>query len=311
MVKYILHRLLQLIPVILVLSFLTYGLLYLAPGDPALMKLKAGGIAPSPEALEKTRQEMGLDKPFLQRYADWLVDVIHGDLGTSYKDGTSVAGKMQRATKYTLILTGSALLLSLILALPLGILAALLYRKLPDHLIRFAAFIGCAVPTFLAGLLLIYFLCIRVQLLPVISRGTAKGLILPSCAMALSIAGEYIRQIRGETLEQMSQSFVLAERVRGDREWIVIVKNVLRNASLSLTTILGLSFAGLLGGSVVTETIFMWPGLGKMAMDAISNRDYPVVQGFVLWMSVIYIIVNLVTDIVYRLVDPRIKEAKG
>ena len=163
-------------------------------------------------------------------------------------------------------------------------------------------------PTFLAGLLLIYFLCIRVQLLPVISRGTAKGLILPSCAMALSIAGEYIRQIRGETLEQMSQSFVLAERVRGDREWIVIVKNVLRNASLSLTTILGLSFAGLLGGSVVTETIFMWPGLGKMAMDAISNRDMPLLQGTILFTTVIVILGNLIADLLYSVLDPRIRK---
>lgn len=308
MAKYIVRRLLQLIPVMLVLSFITYALLYLAPGDPAEMRLKAGGITPTDEMLEKVREDMGLNEPFLQRYFHWLGGALRGDLGNSYKDGAPVAGKMQRATKYTLILTGTSVVLSLLIALPLGVLSALLHRKLPDHLIRLAAFIGCAVPTFLASLLLIYFFCIRMKLLPVISKGTAKGLILPSAALAVSMAGEFIRQIRTETLDQLQQSYVIGARVRGDRESVILIKNVLRNASLSLITILGLSFATLLGGSIVTEMIFMWPGLGKLVMDAISNRDYPIVQGFVLWMSMIYVIVNLITDISYRLVDPRIRE---
>lgn len=308
MLKYISKRLLQLIPILLGLTFLTFALMYIAPGDPASMKLKAQGIAPTDEMLAHARDEMGLNDPFLTQYGRWLSGALRGDLGTSYKDGTKVIDKMVRATKYTVILAVSAIVLSVAVSVPLGILSAVRHDRLVDYLIRFITFIGNSLPRFLVAVLLMYVLCVRWKLLPVMANGTIRGLLLPTIAMSLGMSCDFIRQLRAEILEQMSQGYVIGERARGDRERIILIKNVLHNSMITLLTLLGLSIAGLMGGSVVVETIFMWPGLGKMVMDAITNRDYPVIQGFVMWMSTIYILINLLTDVSYRWLDPRIQE---
>lgn len=215
---------------------------------------------------------------------------------------------MVRATKYTVILAVSAIVLSVAVSVPLGILSAVRHDRLVDYLIRFITFIGNSLPRFLVAVLLMYVLCVRWKLLPVMANGTIRGLLLPTIAMSLGMSCDFIRQLRAEILEQMSQGYVIGERARGDRERIILIKNVLHNSMITLLTLLGLSIAGLMGGSVVVETIFMWPGLGKMVMDAITNRDYPVIQGFVMWMSTIYILINLLTDVSYRWLDPRIQE---
>ena len=306
--KYIAKRLLHLVGILIALSFLTFLLMYLAPGDAAVKKLNAQGIAVSQEVLEKTRADMGLDRPFLVQYGDWARKALRGDLGTSYKDGTSVAGKLGKALGYTAKLALGSMLLSLLISLPLAVFTALKKDSVPDYILRFLSFVGNSLPNFLISVLLMYFLCVRVRLLPVVAEQSFKGLILPCAALSIPMIGRFLRQFRAEILEQLGKSYVSGARSRGVKERYVLIRNVLHNASISILTIVGLSIGTLFGGSVVIETIFRWPGLGKLAMDAITNREYPVIQGFVLFTAVVYVGVNLLTDIAYHWIDPRVRQ---
>ena len=305
--KYIGRRLLHLIWIMAAVSFLTFLLMYLAPGDAALKKLNAQGVAVSQEVLEQTRESMGLDRPFLVQYGDWVLHALRFDLGESYKDGFPVAGKLLKALRYTAILAGASLLLALLVALPLSLLSALKKDSLLDNLTRIFSFVGNSLPNFLISVLLMYFLCVKARLLPVAAQENLRGLILPCLALSIPICGRFIRQFRAEFLEQLGRSYVSGGELRGLKRRYVL-KNVLHNASITILTVVGLSIGSLLGGSVVIETIFRWPGLGKLAMDAITNRDYPVIQGFVLFTSAVYVLVNLFTDICYRWIDPRLRK---
>ncbi len=305
--KYIGRRLLHLIWIMVAVSFLTFLLMYLAPGDAAMKKLNAQGVAVSQEVLEATRESMGLDRPFLVQYGDWALRALRLDLGESYKDGFPVAGKLMKAMRYTAVLTVAGLLLALAVALPLSLLCALKKDSPVDNLTRIFSFVGNSLPNFLISVLLMYFLCVRTRLLPVVAEESLRGLILPCLALSIPICGRFIRQFRAAFLEQLGRPYVSGSRTRGVRERYVW-KNVLHNASISILTVTGLSVGTLLGGSVVIETIFRWPGLGKLAMDAITNRDYPVIQGFVLLTSTVYVLINLVTDICYRWIDPRLRK---
>ena len=306
--KYIAKRLLHLVGILIALSFLTFLLMYLAPGDAATKKLNAQGIAVSREVLEKTRADMGLDRPFLVQYGDWTLHVLRGDLGTSYKDGTSVAGKLTKAVGYTAQLALGALVISLVISLPLAILTALKKDTPLDYAVRFFSFIGNSMPNFLISVLLMYFLCVRARLLPVVADKSLKGLLLPSLALSIPMIGRFLRQFRAEILEQLGKSYVSGAVTRGVKDRYILFRNVLHNAAIPILTIVGLQIGTLFGGSVVIETIFRWPGLGKLAMDAITARDYPVIQGFVLLTAVIYVMVNLLTDVAYHWIDPRIRQ---
>ncbi len=298
---------LHLVGILIALSFLTFLLMYLAPGDAATKKLNSQGVAVSQEVLEATRKEMGLDRPFLVQYGDWAMKVLRGDLGNSYKDGQSVAGKLAKAMGFTAQLALSSLLISLLISLPLAILTALKKDSLPDHILRFFSFIANSLPNFLISVLLMYFLCVKARLLPVVADKSFKGLLLPSLALSIPMVGRFLRQFRAEVLEQLSQSYVSGAVSRGVKSRYILYRNVLHNASITILTVVGLQIGTLFGGSVVIETIFRWPGLGKLAMDAITNRDYPVIQGFVLFTAVVYVVVNLLTDIAYHWVDPRVR----
>ena len=307
MKKYIGKRMLHLVGILIALSFLTFLLMYLAPGDAATKKLNSQGVAVSQEVLEATRKEMGLDRPFLVQYGDWAMKVLRGDLGNSYKDGQSVAGKLAKAMGFTAQLALGSLLISLLISLPLAILTALKKDSLPDHILRFFSFIANSLPNFLISVLLMYFLCVKARLLPVVADKSFKGLLLPSLALSIPMVGRFLRQFRAEVLEQLSQSYVSGAVSRGVKSRYILYRNVLHNASITILTVVGLQIGTLFGGSVVIETIFRWPGLGKLAMDAITNRDYPVIQGFVLFTAVVYVVVNLLTDIAYHWVDPRVR----
>ena len=307
MTKYAGKRLLQLIPLLLGLTFLVFTLLYIAPGDPAQRKLTAQGIAVSEQVLEQTREEMGLNRPFLVRYGDWLLGVLQGDFGTSYKDGMPVLPKLMRGMGNTLTLAVSSLLLALAVSVPLGVLTAARRGRAIDHLVRLLTFVGNAMPNFLLSVLLMYFLCIRVNLFPVIAAGTAQGLFLPTLALAIPMSSRFIRQIRAEVLEELGKPYVAGALARGVAMRTVLVHDVLRNTLSGVLTIVGLSVGTLMGGSVVVETIFRWPGVGKLVMDAITARDFPVIQGFVLLMAVIYVVINLLTDLSYHALDPRVE----
>lgn len=306
--KYIAKRLLHLAGILIAVSFLTFLLMYLAPGDAAVKKLNAQGIAVSQEVLDRTRADMGLDRPFLVQYGDWAWKVLRGDLGASFKDGTSVAGKLGKAMGYTALLALGSLALALLVSLPLALLTVLKKDTAADYILRFFSFVANSLPNFLISVLLMYFLCVRTRLLPVVADKSLKGLLLPAAALSIPMIGRFLRQFRAEILEQLGKSYVVGARTRGVKGRYILYRNVLHNASISILTIVGLSVGTLFGGSVVIETIFRWPGLGKLAMDAITNRDYPVIQGFVLFSAAVYVLVNLVTDIAYHWIDPRVRQ---
>ncbi|MBR2800698.1 MAG: ABC transporter permease [Oscillospiraceae bacterium] len=310
MAKYIGKRLIHLIGIMIAVSFLTFLLMYLSPGDAAAKKLNAQGVAVSEEIIEKTRESMGLNRPFLVQYGDWALHALQGDLGESYKDGFPVSGKLVKGLRYTAILALTSMALALVVALPLSILTALKKDTLLDDITRLFSFIGNSLPNFLISVLLMYFLCVRAHLLPLVANESIKGLLMPCLALSIPICGRFIRQFRAEFLEQLGKPYVSGAMLRGVKRRYVL-KNVLHNSSISILTIVGLSIGTLFGGSVVIETIFRWPGLGKLAMDAITNRDYPVIQGFVLFTSTVYVVINLLIDICYSWVDPRLRKMEG
>lgn len=310
MAKYIVKRLIHLIGIMIAVSFLTFLLMYLSPGDAAAKKLNAQGVAVSEEIIEKTRESIGLNRPFLVQYGDWALHALQGDLGESYKDGFPVAGKLVKGLRYTAILALTSMALALVVALPLSILTALKKDTLLDDITRLFSFIGNSLPNFLISVLLMYFLCVRAHLLPLVANESIKGLLMPCLALSIPICGRFIRQFRAEFLEQLGKPYVSGAMLRGVKRRYVL-KNVLHNSSISILTIVGLSIGTLFGGSVVIETIFRWPGLGKLAMDAITNRDYPVIQGFVLFTSTVYVVINLLIDICYSWVDPRLRKKEG
>lgn len=306
--KYVGKRLLSLVPILLGITFLTFLLLYIAPGDPAQKRLSSNsGVAVTQEQIDNMREEMGLNRPFLVQYGSWLGHALTGDLGTSYKDSMPVSGKLGPAFKRTLILAGVSLLISLLVSIPTGILSAVYRGSFWDHLFRWLSFVGNSLPNFLLSILLMYFLCIKVDLFPVIATGSVQGLFLPALALAIPMASRFVRQIRAEVLEEIGRDYVTGLTARGVRSSWVLFRNVLRNSMSSIMTIVALAVGTLMGGSVVVESIFNWPGIGKLAMDSITARDYPVIQGFVLIMAVVYVLVNLFTDLFHHWLDPRVE----
>lgn len=306
MISFTGKRLLQLIPIILGVTFLTFALLYLAPGDPAQSRLLAQGTVVSDEALETMRDSMGLDEPFLIQYGSWLKDLLTGNLGSSYHDDQPVFEKLKRAAIPTIQLTVLTMVITVLISIPLGILMAVKQNKWIDNLVQMLTFIGNSIPNFMISLLLIYFICLKWKLLPVVSKDGFKGIILPVTTLVIMQSSKFIRQVRAEILEQMDKEYVLSAQVRGVKGSYILYKNVLHNSMITIITILGLSIGTLLAGTAVIETIFSWPGLGKLVIDSISYRDYPVIQGFVVIMATVYVLINLITDICYKILDPRI-----
>lgn len=305
--KYIAKRLLHLALILFAISFITFALLYIAPGDPAEKKLAAQGMAIDPEVLQATREKLGLDQPFIIQYFSWLGRLFQGDLGTSYKDNLAVSYKIGEGLKLTVQLTITSLLLALGISIPLGIMTAVHKNSVFDTIIQVLAFIGNSLPSFLISVLLIFFLCIKIKAFPVIANNSFQGLFLPSISLAIPMIGSFTRQIRAEILEQLSKPYITGCEIRGVKRRLILIKNVFYNAISPIATLVGMYIGGLMGGSVVIETIFRWPGIGKLVMDSIEARDYPVIQGFVLIMATIYVLINLGTDILYRAIDPRIE----
>lgn len=304
--KQVAKRILELIVILIVLSFLTFLLMYLAPGDPAEKRLSSQGVAVTKEVLQAEQERMGLLRPFMVRYGEWLGGIMHGDFGVSFKDDMPVAPKLAAGLKNTTILALASLILSLLVSIPLGILSAVKKNSVLDHIVRLLSFIGNALPNFLISVLLMYFLCIQLNLFPVVATGSIQGLCLPALSLAIPMSGRFTRQIRTEIMEQLGQEYVTGLRLRGVREKDILLRNVLRNASGHIFTIVALQIGTLMGGSVVIETIFRWPGIGKLVMDSINARDYPTIMGFVLIMGTIYVVINFISDILYHVLDPRL-----
>ncbi len=307
MKKQIAKRIAELIIILIVLSFLTFLLMYLAPGDPAEKRLSSQGVAVTKEVLQAEQERMGLLRPFMVRYGEWLGGIMHGDWGVSFKDDMPVAPKLVSGLRNTTILAFSSLILALIISIPLGIASAVKKNSVLDHIVRILSFIGNALPNFLISVLLMYFLCIVLNLFPVVADGSLQGLCLPALSLAIPMAGRFTRQIRTEVMEQLDQEYVTGLRTRGVREKDILIHNVFHNASGHIFTIIALQIGTLMGGSVVIETIFRWPGIGKLVMDSINARDYPTIMGFVLIMGTIYVVINFISDILYHVLDPRVE----
>ncbi|WP_233531198.1 nickel ABC transporter permease [Paenibacillus alkalitolerans] len=300
-------RLTQLIVVLFVLSLVTFTLMKLAPGDPVRAILKPDEFVVTESAEEELRKELGLDQPFLVQYGQWLSKVIRLDLGTSYLTGKPVSELIASRLPVTLQLAAGALAVILLIAFPLGVLAARYAGGWPDHISRLLALAGASVPSFWLGLLLIYFFAYKLKWLPSMGFGTVPQMILPSFALGFAFAAMYARILRAGLLESISQDYVLAARARGVPEWRIVTLHATRAALLPVITLIGLNIGTMLGGAVVIEVIFSWPGLGSMVMSAILGRDYPVIQGFVLFTGVVVALVNLAVDLSYRVIDPRIR----
>lgn len=293
---------------LIIVSFISFALMNLSAGDPAEIILTSQGTVVTPELLESVRVDMGLDQPFITQYFNWLKDIIHGDFGTSYASGRSVIVEMNEHLPYTIKLSGSAMLLTLIISIPLGILSAIKKDKFLDRFIRVFTFVGNSIPGFLLALILLLIFSLKLKLLPILSGSGAKSIILPSVTLAVAMTSKYIRQIRATVLEELDKGYVKGARSRGIKESVILYKDVLKNIMITIITLTGLSIGSLMGGTAVVESIFVWPGVGSLALSAIANRDYPVIQAYVLWMAVMFIIVNLITDLLYKIIDPRVRE---
>ena len=305
--KYIGKRFLQLIPVLLGITFLSFAMMR-AAGSDAIIELYGDKGAVAQEIIDAKRAELGLDQPFLVQYGSWLKGLLTGDMGVSYVSGKDVFGTFVSKLPATLLLTALSIGATVIISIPLGIWAAVKHDRFTDYFLQFFSFIGNSLPNFFVALLLMQLFSIKWKLLPVISGGTTlQSAILPTLTLAIAMSAKYMRQVRAAVLEELNKDYVLGAAARGVRGRVILWKSVLKSAMLTILTLLALSIGSLLGGTAIIESIFMWDGVGKLAVDAITMRDYPLIQAYVVWMAIIYVMVNLVTDILYHVLDPRIR----
>ena len=301
------RRCAQFIPVFFGITVLSFTLIHLAPSDPVSVRLSLGGIAVDPTVAAQMRTEMGLDRPLPIQYGDWLMRFLHGDMGTSYRSDRPVAAMLLQALPYTLAIAASAMLLTLLISLPLGIAIAAYRNSALDCTVRFLTFIGNAVPSFIVGILLMFLFSYQLGWIPVLAGNSPVGMVLPTAALALIMSARYIRQIRAATLDELAKDYIVGLRARGITERRILFGNVLKNIMGVVVTLTAISVGSLLGGVVIIETLFSRPGVGSLLMTAINSRDYPVIQAAVVWMVLAYFVVNLLADLSYRRFNPRVR----
>lgn len=310
--RYLLRRVLGIPPLLLGASVAIFLLLRFSPGDPAEVILAQNGdYAVDKETVAQLRREWGLDLALPTQYGRWLGQVARGDFGRSFATNRPVGELIAERLPATLTLSGGALLLALVVATPLGILSAVRSGGVLDGACRLVALAGVSMPGFWLGLLLVWTFSVRLGWLPAIGSGTIRHLVLPTIALAAGVAATQTRLIRASLLEVLAQPYVDVARSKGLSERLVIVRHGLRNALIPSVTALALSIGGLLGGAAVIETVFAYPGLGKLAVDSIGSRDYPVIQAYALLMTVVFVGLSLLVDVLYGLLDPRIRLGAG
>lgn len=306
--KYIGKRLLQLIPILLGITFLSFAMMSLAGSDVVTELYTNRGVEVSQEIIDAKRAELGLDRPLIVQYGSWLLSMLQGDMGRSYVTGAGVFNTFLSKLPATLMLTAVSIIMTVAISIPLGILSAVRQDKWVDLMLRFCSFLGNAMPNFFVGMVLMQILSIQLDLLPIISNGVNfNSAIMPATTLAISMSAKYMRQVRATVLEELNKDYVQGLKARGVRDSVILWKNVMKSSMLMIITLLALSIGNLLGGTAIIESIFMWDGVGKLAVDAINMRDYPIIQAYVVWMSIIYVVVNLITDILYHYLDPRIR----
>lgn len=308
MKNYALKRLLQLIPILLAITFLSYGMMRIAGSDVVEQKMENTSGTVSQEMIDNARAELGLDKPFVVQYFTWLGNLLRGDMGTSYVSNQPVFSTFVSKLPATLLLTAVSILLTVLISIQLGIWSAVKQNTATDYVIRTASFIGNSLPNFFVSLLLMYFFAIRLGWFPVISGGVSlQSVALPALTLAIAMSAKYLRQVRATVLDELSKDYVLGARARGVKFSTTLIRSVMKASLVTIITLLTLSIGSLLGGTAIVESIFMWDGVGKLAVDAINMRDYPIIQAYVMWMAIIYVVVNLITDLSYHFLDPRIR----
>ena len=313
MIKYIGKRFLQLIPILFGITFITFTMMNTTAVDTVDKLLENTGSVVSQEVEESMRNELGLDKPFLVQYGQWLLGIFKGDMGNSYVSGKDVFSTIISKLPNTFLLMASSILLTVIISIPLGIIAAVFQNKFIDYIIRVLSFIGNSLPGFFLALLLILLFSVKLKWLPIIaSAGSTnlKNLIMPTLTLSIAMICKYTRQVRAVVLEELNKYYVIAAYARGIGYKTVLFKSVFRCSIMTIITLLTLSIASLLGGTAIVETIFMWDGVGKLAIDSINMYDYPMIQAYVIWMAFIYVAINLISDIVHHYLDPRIRLGK-
>ena len=313
MIKYIGKRFLQLIPILFGITFITFAMMNTTAVDTVDKLLENTGSVVSQEVEESMRNELGLDKPFLVQYGQWLLGIFKGDMGNSYVSGKDVFSTIISKLPNTFLLMASSILLTVIISIPLGSIAAVFQNKFIDYIIRVLSFIGNSLPGFFLALLLILLFSVKLKWLPIIaSAGSTnlKNLIMPTLTLSIAMICKYTRQVRAVVLEELNKDYVIAAYARGIGYKTVLFKSVFRCSIMTIITLLTLSIASLLGGTAIVETIFMWDGVGKLAIDSINMYDYPMIQAYVIWMAFIYVAINLISDIVHHYLDPRIRLGK-
>ncbi len=309
--KQLLYRLGQIVLVLLGISFITFALVMLSPGDP-VRQMIAGNedIIVSQQEIDALRAELGLDKPFVFQYLDWLGRALRGNLGFSYMVKKPVVEELMHSLPATVILSLASTLFMLAVAVPLGIYSAVRRNSIADYIVRAMTFVSISIPNFWMGLMLLWIFGLKLRWLPIVGGSVnLRNLVLPALTLGIVMAAKYARQVRAAVLEELNQDYVTGARARGMSESHILWKEVLPNAMLPLITLLGLSFGNLLGGAAVVEIVFSWPGLGYLAVQSIIYRDFQLVQGIVLWIALMYMIINLVIDISYNRLDPRLRKA--
>ena len=309
--SYIARRAAALIPVWLLISLAAFSLANLAPGDPAELFLRRQtGDPPSAEAVAQLRSELGLDDAFPIRYGRWLGHAATGDLGTSYRTGAPVAPELRERFAITLELAFPAFLLAMLIGLPIGVLSAVRRDSVLDHGTRLGALVGSSMPGYWLGYVLILGLAVNLGLFPVAGRGGWRHLVLPALTLALGGAGSLIRLTRSSVLDVLGDDYVRTARSKGSSEPRVVWRHAFRNALIPVVTVLGIGFGHLVAGAAIVETVFAWPGLGKHVIDSIYDRDYPTIQGFVLFTGTVFVLVNLAVDLLYVWLDPKVRLTK-
>jgi ABC-type dipeptide/oligopeptide/nickel transport system permease component len=306
MLRFLAQRLLLTAPVLFLVATLVFLLIHLVPGDPVQQMLGEGARA---DEVSQIRHDWGLDLPLRVQYTRFMRELIHGDLGRSFKFNQPVRDVVLSRYPATLQLTLASLLVALALAIPGGVQSAVWFGRWQDRLLAFLSLLGLSFPTFALGPVLVLVFSIRLGWLPVSGRGSLANLVLPSLTMGSALAAILLRMVRGSMLEELGSGYVRTARAKGLRERAVVYRHALRNSLIPVLTVVGLQFGSLLAGAIVTETIFSWPGLGRLTMQAISARDYPLTQGCLLAIAVTYIVVNAITDLLYSVIDPRIRTA--
>ena len=301
---YLIRRLLLTVPVLLGVATLVFALIHLVPGDPAQAMLGEGA---SQQEVQKLRGTLGLDRPLLVQYRSFLRGITRGDLGTSFRYNTPVTVQIRERFPNTAKLALAAMLVALLVAIPLGILAAVYRGTFVDHAAMTLALAGICMPNFWLGPLLAILFAVWLGWLPVSGTGTPAHLVLPAVTLGAALAAILARMTRASLLEELRELYVLAARARGFSGARAVLRHAFRNSLIPIVTIVGLQFGAVLTGTIITETIFAWPGIGRLLIQAINFRDYPLVQGCILFISITYVAMNLLTDLAYGFLDPRIR----